>query len=430
MEKKLNLNRKLVTGILTVALALLSTHIYADKTLDAMNSLTPAPLSKTATSRRPIIIPDAPKVDASAYVLMDANSQKIIASKNADAHRAPASLTKLMTLYVAFDALKHGQIKLDDQVTVSKKAWKTGGSRMFLKVGEKVTVKELLQGIIVQSGNDAAVALAEYIGGSEDAFVDIMNQEAKRLGLSESNFTDCNGLPHPNHYSSARDMAILASHLTNDFPEYYPIFAEKYYIHNNIKQPNRNRLLWRYEYADGLKTGHTEEAGYCLVSSAKKEGMRLISVVMGAPSDNERAADSIKLLTYGFRFYKTYKLYGPGETVAKARVWKGATKKVPTGLIKGLYVTVPVGQYDKLAANAVLNNPITAPVSKGQQLGMLDVTLDDKPYVKKPLVALKDDPKGGMWRQFSDTVSRSIHDMFNRKKKETQTAEAKSTKKS
>ncbi len=418
MEQKLRFNQRLAAGLLTIGLITISTPIFAGNTLDGMNALAPAPLSKTATSNRPIIIPDAPKINAQAFVLIDANSHKIIASENADTHRAPASLTKLMTLYVAFDALKHGQIKLDDKVTVSKKAWQTGGSRMFLNVGQVVTVKDLIQGIIVDSGNDAAVALAEYIGGSEDAFTSIMNQEAQRIGMTESHFTDANGLPHPNHYSSARDLAILASSIVNNFPEYYPFFSEKRLTFNGITQPNRNRLLWRYESADGLKTGHTKEAGYCLVSSAKQNGMRLISVVMGAPTDSARAADSIKLLTYGFRFYKTYKLYGANEKITDARIWKGEDKKIPAGLSHSLYVTVPVGQYGNLAANAVLNNPISAPVSQGQQLGMLDLTLNNKPYKQTPLVALKDDPKGGIWRQFSDTVSRSIHNMFNRKKKE------------
>lgn len=422
---------KLSASVFTASLVIASSQAYAANTLDAMNSLTPAPLSKSATANRPIIIPAAPSIDAKAYVLMDANSGTIIASKNANAHLPPASLTKMMTVYVAFNALKNGQIKLDDKVTVSKKAWKTGGSRMFLNVGQQVTVEDLLHGIIVDSGNDAAVALAEYLGGNEDTFTSIMNQEAQSIGMTESHFTDANGLPHPNHYSSARDLAILASHIINDFPQYYALFHKKKFTFNDITQPNRNRLLWRFQGADGLKTGHTDAAGYCLVSSAKQNGMRLISVVMGTPSDSARTKDSIALLTYGFRFYKTYKLYSAGETITQARVWKGNTSKVPTGVLKTLYVTIPVGRYEKLSANAVLDDPINAPVAKGQSLGSLDITMAGKPFMKEPLVALKDDPKGGLWTQLSDTVSRSIHDMFNKKKKkETQTAESETTKKS
>lgn len=413
-----NFNRKLLAGLLSAGLILVTSQIYADKTLDAMNSLTPAPLAKTVTANRPLIIPSAPQIDAKAYVLMDSDSGKVIAAQNPDMRLPPASLTKLMTLYVVFDALKNGQIKMDDMVTVSQKAWQTGGSRMFIKVGTQVPVSDLLQGVIVASGNDATVALAEFVGGSEDSFTSIMNQEAQRLGLSNSHFEDSNGLPSPEHYASAKDMAILASHIINDFPEYYPLFAKKEFMFNNIKQSNRNRLLWRYEFADGLKTGHTDDAGFCLVASAKQNGMRLVSVVMGAPSDSARAVDSVNLLTYGFRFYKTYKLYAGGQSIAQARVWKGEERKVPAGVMKSLYITIPVGQYDKLAANAVLKTPINAPIAKGQQIGTLDITLDNKPFMAEPLVALKDNPKGGLWAQLSDTVSRSIHDMFHKKKTE------------
>jgi serine-type D-Ala-D-Ala carboxypeptidase (penicillin-binding protein 5/6) len=403
-------------SLLTCTLMMTAHEAFAEKTLDAMNSLTPAPITQTATANRPMIIPEAPQINAKAYALMDANSYKMIASNNADAHLSPASLTKLMTLYVVFDALKNGQIKLTDQVPISKKAWQTGGSRMFVQVGDQVPVKDLIDGVIIQSGNDSAVALAEYIGGTEDSFTSIMNQEAARLGLTESHFTDCNGLPHPDHYSSARDMALLAAHIINDFPEYYPLFSQKEFTYNKITQHNRNGLLWRYEAADGLKTGHTDEAGFCLVGSAKKDGMRLVSVVMGAPSSSERVGDSVALFNYGFRFYKTYKLYTAAEPIAQARIWEGENKKVPAGILKTLYVTIPAGQYNKLAANAVLNNPIYAPVSKGQSLGKLAITLDNKPLIQTPIVALQDDPRGGFITRLSDKLSRSLQNMFNKKK--------------
>jgi len=436
MEKRAKFIHKLSSCIFSAGLALITTQSAAANTLDAMNSLTPASPSQASSPARPIIIPASPTLDAKAYVLMDANSGNIIASQNAEAHLAPASLTKMMTVYVAFNALKNGQIKLDDKVTVSQKAWQTGGSRMFLNVGQQVTVEDLLHGIIVDSGNDAAVALAEYIGGNEETFTSIMNQEAQRIGMTNSNFTDANGLPHPQHYSSAKDLAILAEHIINDFPEYYPFFEKKEFTFNNIKQSNRNRMLWRFQGSDGLKTGHTDEAGYCLVTSATQGGMRLISVVLGAPSDSARTKDSVALMTYGFRFYKTYKLYTAGETITEARVWKGEDRKVPAGVMQSLYVTIPVGRYEKLAASANLSDPINAPVAKGQNLGMINITLEGKPYMNEPLVALKDDPKGGLWTQLADTVSRSIHDMFNKKKdkapaaNETQTAESQAPTKS
>lgn len=419
MDKKMSFMKMLSVGLILTGAFMAANSVYADeKTLDTMNSLTPAPLTATTVAKGPLIIPDAPNIDAKSYVLMDANSLKIIAAKNADEHLPPASLTKLMTLYVVFDALKNGQIKLTDPVTISENAWKTGGSRMFVAVGKQVSVRDLLNGVIVESGNDAAVALAEYIGGTEDSFASLMNQEAKRLGLTESHFVDCNGLPQPTHYSSARDMAILASHLADDFPEYYPLFSQKEFTFNNIKQPNRNRLLWRYDGADGLKTGHTDDAGYCLVSSAKKDGMRLVSVVMGAPSDTARTNDSIALFNYGFRFYKTYKLYGANEPIAQMRVWSGNSHKVPVGLPQTLYITIPAGQYNKLAANAILNNPVYAPITKGQILGSLEITFDQKPLLQKQIVALQDDPKGNLWVQLSDKISRSIQNMFNKKKEE------------
>jgi len=408
--------RPLWLGLAVAGLLVVSVRpAFADTTLDAMNSLAPAPVAQQATGNRAIVIPAAPQVTAKSFVLMDADSGAIIASNNPDLRLPPASLTKLMTLYVIFGALKNGQVHLTDQVPISEKAWRTGGSKMFVKVGDTVPLNDLLQGVVVASGNDSAIALAEYVAGSEDAFVNLMNQEAQQMGLKNSHFSDCNGLPAPDHYSSSHDFAILAQHIIHDYPQYYPMFAEKDFVYNNIKQPNRNRLLWRYQYADGLKTGHTADAGYCLVASAKQNGMRLISVVMGEPSEPMRVNDSIALLTYGYRFYKTYQLYGANQSVTQARVWQGQDANVNIGLAKPLYVTVPIGQYSKLAANANLQQPIYAPVTAGQVLGQMNVTLDGKPLLSQPLVALTADDKGSVWRRLADSVSLSLHNILKKK---------------
>ncbi len=409
--------RSLWIALATAGLLASATASYADTTLDAMNSLAPAPAAQQVTGNRAIIIPSAPEVTAKSFILMDADSGVVIASNNPDLRLPPASLTKLMTLYVVFGALKNGQVHLTDQVPISEKAWRTGGSKMFVKVGDTVPFNDLLQGVIVASGNDSAIALAEYVAGSEDAFVSLMNQEAKSLGLKNSHFSDCNGLPAPDHYSSAHDFAILANHIIHDYPQYYPMFSEKDFVYNNIKQPNRNRLLWRYQYADGLKTGHTDAAGYCLVASAKQNGMRLISVVMGEPTEPARVNDSIALFTYGYRFYKTYQLYGANQAMTQARVWQGQDANVSIGLTKPLFVTVPIGQYNKLSAAANIQQPIFAPIAQGQVLGQVDVTLDGKPLLIQPLVALSADPKGNLWRRLADKVSLSLHNML--KKKET-----------
>lgn len=415
--------RSLWLSLVMTGLVVGATPVFADNTLDAMNSLAPAPATQQVTGNRTIMIPAAPQVTATAYILMDADSGVVIASNNPDQRLPPASLTKLMTLYVIFGALKNGQIHMTDQVPISEKAWRTGGSKMFIRVGNTVPLNDLLQGVIVASGNDSAIALAEYVAGSEDAFVSLMNQEAKQMGLKNSHFSDCNGLPSPDHYSSAKDLAILAQHIVQDYPQYYPMFSEKSFSYNNITQPNRNRLLNVYPYADGLKTGHTADAGYCLVASAKQNGMRLITVVMGEPTEPARVNDSMALMTYGYRFYKTYQLYGANQAVTQARVWQGQDANVAIGLAKPLYVTVPIGQYSKLAADANLNQPIFAPIAQGQTLGQISVTLDGKPLLAQPLVALTADPQGNLWRRLADRVSLSIHNML--KKKEVAAAAAK-----
>lgn len=428
MEKIQSRFNKIILTLTATAFTCISVNAIAGPTLDTMNTLSPAPAVKAAAPGQQILIPAAPQLDVKGYVVMDANSGKIIASQNADTPLPPASLTKLMSLYVVSNALRSGQIHLDDMVTVSKKAWQTGGSRMFINVGQQVSVQDLLKGVIVDSGNDATVALAEYVAGSEDAFTSLMNQEAQRIGMTNSHFTDSNGLPHPEHYVSPHDMALLAQHLINEFPEYYPWYSQKEFTYNNITQSNRNRLLWRYQYADGMKTGHTDDAGFCLVASAKQDGMRLISVVMGAPNDSARAADSISLLTYGFRFYKTYKLYTAGETITDVRVWKGQNKRIPVGVSNNIYITLPIGQYEKLAAQSAMSSPINAPIAKGQQLGVLDVTVGDKQIMQVPLVALQDSPKGSYWSQLSDKVSLSLHNMFKKKQADPNTTTTLATK--
>jgi D-alanyl-D-alanine carboxypeptidase (penicillin-binding protein 5/6) len=359
------------------------------------------------------ISPTVPSIDAKGYLLIDAASGKILAEKNPDARMAPASLTKLMSLYIISGALKNGSIHMDDKVRISTKAWKTGGSRMFVKVGDEVSARDLMQGIAVASGNDASVAMAEYVAGTEEAFASMMNAQAKVLGMNSSHFMDSTGLPNPDHYSTPRDFATLARALTHDYPEDYRLFSEKWFTYNGIRQPNRNRLLWRYQYADGLKTGHTDDAGYCLVASAVKDGMRLISVIMGAPSDAARTEDSIRLLTYGFRFYETHKLYGKNTVLTHARTWKGKQKEVSLGVTEDLFATIPAGQYKNIQANLKLNEPLTAPIVKGQAYGNIEIMLNNQVLLSKPLVALEDNPRGGIFRRISDTMSFSFHKLFS-----------------
>lgn len=364
--------------------------------------------------QQPTFTPGAPNIDATGYVLLDGTTGKVLAEKSPDMRMPPASLTKLMSLYIISGAIKNGQIRMDDKVRISTKAWKTEGSRMFVKVGDEVPVRDLLQGVIVASGNDATVALAEYIAGTEEAFVSMMNQQAKLLGMNNSHFMDSTGLPNKDHYSTPRDLAILTQAYIKNFPGDYSFYSEKWFTYNGIRQPNRNRLLWRYQYADGLKTGHTNEAGYCLVGSAKKDGMRLVSVLMGAASDTARTEDSIRLLTYGFRFFETHKLYSAATPVVKARVWQGVKSEIPLGLTEDFYVTVPTGQYKRLQASLALNNPLKAPISKGQSCGSLNIMLNDQVVASKPLIALDDSPQGGLLRRAADTVRFTIHKYFSK----------------
>lgn len=344
------------------------------------------------------IIPTPPDFESKAYIAMDANSGYVIAEKNADAHLPPASLTKLMTLYITAQALKNNQIHLTDQVVISEKAWRMSGSKMFIRVGSTVSVQQLIDGIIIASGNDASYAIAEYIGGTEQTFVKLMNQTAAQLGMKNTNFTDSNGLPEPLHYSSARDIAILSRAIINNFPEFYPWFKQHWIIYNGIKQPNRNRLLWRDNSVDGLKTGHTDEAGFCLAASAVRNGMRLITVVLGTPSDEARVNDSEALLNYGFRFYETRKLFAANTPLSKPKVWLGSQKISDLGLKNDLYITLPIGQFQNLKATITINLPLKAPIIKGQNYGNLIIMQKDKKLIDAQLVALADNPRGGIFK--------------------------------
>ncbi|CAN5454548.1 D-alanyl-D-alanine carboxypeptidase family protein [soil metagenome] len=394
---------------------------------------TPIPNSAFASVQKPSptqILAAAPTLNAQSYILMDANSGQILAEKNIDELRPPASLTKLMTLYIASKALRDKHIHLSDEVRVSKTAWKTGGSRMFIQVDTLVPVKDLLQGIIVASGNDATVAIAEHIAGSDSSFVDLMNKQAAILGMRNSHFMDSNGLPDPQHHSTARDMATLARSIIGDFPEDYKWYSQKSFTYNKITQPNRNRLLWHDASVDGLKTGHTAEAGYCLVASAVRNGMRLIAVVMGAPSDRVRSDAVGSLLNYGFRFYKTYQLYPPNSAVASPRVWLAKEQHVPLGVARGIYITIPQHEYQNLQPSVVLNSTqLMAPIQKGQVYGALKVTLHGKEISSQPLVALVDDPLGNLWRRLSDRLVLTIQNLFRSKTPTVEAPTAEVTKK-
>lgn len=361
------------------------------------------------TPSQPTYTPVPPLLNAQGYILLDPNSGKVLAEKNADQRMAPASLTKMMTSYIISVALREGRIHMDDLVPISEAAWRTGGSKMFVKVGDRVPVRELMQGIIVDSGNDACVAMAEYVAGSQDAFVNLMNQQAALLGMKGTHFMDVNGLPDPQHYTTPRDMATLARALIFDFPEDYKWYSQKEFTYNNIKQLNRNRLLWRDSSVDGVKTGHTNEAGFCLVASAQRNGMRLISVVMGAPTDAARADASESLLTYGFRFFETHKMLAANTPLTQERVWFGNDAQVPVGVARDLYVTTPINQAKNLQAKLAIMQPLKAPIKKGQDIGKVDVMLNGAVQASAPLIALQDDAEGSFWQRMKDHVSLWFH---------------------
>ncbi|MFI8462498.1 D-alanyl-D-alanine carboxypeptidase family protein [Stutzerimonas stutzeri] len=372
-----------------------------------------AVLTVTPTVWAAQIVPSAPQLAAKSYMLMDAASGEVLVEYNGDERLPPASLTKLMTAYIATLEIQKGQISDSDMVTVSEKAWRTGGSRMFIQVNTQVSVDDLLHGIIIQSGNDASVAMAEHIAGSEEAFADLMNSTAQRLGMTNSHFMNATGLPDPDHYSSANDMAKLARAIIYEDPAHYAIYAQKEFFWNNIKQPNRNLLLWRDKTVDGLKTGHTEEAGYCLVASAVRDNMRLISVVFGTDSEQARAAETQKLLTYGFRFFETRTFYQKGTELAQAQVWKGQQDKLKAGLAQDLTMTLPRGQAEKLQAVMSFNGTLTAPIQQGDVIGKVEVKLEDKVVRSTDLVALETIEEGGLFRRFWDSIRLFFYSLFN-----------------
>ena len=347
-------------------------------------------------------IPKPPSTGARAFIIQDFNSGNILAENNSSEPVDPASITKLMTAYVIFNELNSDNIALDDMVTISEKAWRTPGSRMFVEVGTRVSIKDLLQGIIIQSGNDATVAMAEHIAGSEDTFAALMNRHAEDLGLTGTHFVNSTGLPDPEHYMTARDIARLASLVISNFPEYYKWYSQREFTYNKITQYNRNKLLWRDASVDGIKTGHTETAGYCLVTSSKKEDMRLITVVLGTNSANARVDASQALLNYGFRFFETHKLYDPGIQLTNTRIWKGDVDTASLGLDKALYVTIPRGQYDSLDASMSINSKIIAPVPIGTALGTVLVKLGDTVVTEQALVNLNAVNEGSFWQRISD----------------------------
>ena len=349
-------------------------------------------------------VPAPPIIGATSYLMIDAKSGHELASLNPDAPIPPASLTKLMTTYVVFHAIEDGRIALEDEVTISEKAWRMEGSRMFIEVGNRVSVKNLLLGVIVQSGNDASVALAEHVAGSEAVFAEMMNQYGQQLGMTSTHFVNATGWPDEEHYSTARDLAILARALIEEFPEHYKWHAIKEFTWADITQPNRNRLLWRDDSVDGLKTGHTEAAGYCLVASAERDGMRLISVVVGTASDKARIDGSQALINYGFRFFETRLLYKAGEEIARARVWKAADEYSPLGVMEDLYITVPRGAYESLESVHNMPAVIEAPIATGQPLGEIKVSLNDEILLQEQLRALSDNPSGSLWQRAVDSV--------------------------
>jgi len=348
--------------------------------------------------------PVPPAVDARAWLLLDATSGQLIASRDADERIEPASLTKLMTAYLAFQALKGQSLALGQTIRVSEHAWRARGSRMFIEPRMPVTVEALLHGLIVQSGNDACIALAEAIAGTEAAFVERMNREAQRLGMKSTHFTNTSGLPDREHYSTARDLALLTTALIRDYPGYYKLYSEREFTYNDITQRNRNRLLWLDPNVDGVKTGHTESAGYCLIASAQRGARRLVSVVLGAPSERVRAEDSQKLLNFGFQSYEGVRLYEKGKAISTLPVWKGSERELKAGLAEDLYVTVPKGTLAQLRAELVSVQPLVAPLTAGQRVATLRVSHEGRPLAEYPVIALEDMAMAGVIRRAWDGV--------------------------
>jgi D-alanyl-D-alanine carboxypeptidase (penicillin-binding protein 5/6) len=360
-------------------------------------------LPSIAFAQQPAV-PSPPPIAAKAYVLTDFNSGQQLVGQNPNQRIEPASLTKLMTAYLTFSALRQKTLKTDQVVPVSTRAWKSEGSRMFIEPNKPVAVEELIKGMIVQSGNDACVALAEAIAGTEEVFAQMMNREAQRLGMKNTHFMNSTGLPNPQHYTTAADLSLLANAIIRDFPEYYPYYSIKEYRYNNITQSNRNRLLWVDPTVDGMKTGFTDNAGYCLITSARRGPRRLVSVVLGAGSESGRATESQKLLNYGFQFYDTAKLYDKNQAVSTVKVWKGSSNTVKAGFPYDLFLSVPKGAADKLKASVETQQPLLAPIAAGQKIGVMRVELEGKPYGEFPVVALEEVPLAGIFGRGWDSL--------------------------
>ena len=360
--------------------------------------------TQAAAQSQPMPIPAAPALGAESYVLMDFHSGEILADKNVDLRRDPASLTKVMTAFVVFSELKSGNLALNEEVLISEKAWRAPGSRMFIEVGNRISVENLLRGMIIQSGNDASVALAEHVAGSEATFAALMNQYAAELGMDNTHYTNAAGLPDPEHYSSAADTARLVRALIARFPEYYNFYSERAFTWNDIEQFNRNRMLWQDSSVDGVKTGYTEAAGYCLATSANRDGMRLISVIMGAGTPEARVQQSKALLNYGYRFFETHRLYAADEAIDTPRIWKGSVDALPVGVTEDVYVTIPIRAYERLDAQMTIADRLEAPVDFGQALGELQVSLDGEPVTQRDIVALETVPEGGVVGRVVDSL--------------------------
>ena len=352
------------------------------------------------------IVPPAPGVAADSFILMDAATRTLIAESNSDEPLPPASLTKLMTAFVAAAELESGRLSLSDRVHVSVNAWQTEGSRMFIREGTEVSVEDLLRGIIIQSGNDATVALAEHIAGDEGAFADLMNRHAEQLGMTATRFRNATGLPAEDHWSSAKDLAILTREYIRRFPENYAIYSERSFKYNDIEQPNRNRLLWRNPEVDGVKTGHTEDAGYCLIASAKRNEMRLISVVMGAADGNARMRETQKLFAYGYRYYETKRLHEANAPLTEAPVWYGKADSVPVGVAEPVVLTLAKGAEDSLQRQFDLADSLEAPLAAGDEIGVLRLTLAEETVFSAPLVALQSIEESGVFSRFGDAILR------------------------
>ncbi|WHI45793.1 D-alanyl-D-alanine carboxypeptidase family protein [Microbulbifer sp. JMSA004] len=359
------------------------------------------------------LIPAPPQLAAKSYLLLDANTGQVLVEHEADTPVPPASLTKMMTAYIVSEEILKGSIKENDMVRISEKAWRKGGSKMFVKVGDQVPVIDLMRGVIIQSGNDASIALAEHVSGSEEVFAEVMNQQAELLGMEDTNFVNATGWPAEGHVTTAHDLGVLARALIMDHPEHYDIYSEKYFSYSGINQPNRNRLLWRDSSVDGIKTGHTEEAGYCLVASAMKRGMRLVAIVVGTDSDEKRASETQKLLAYGFRYYQTHKVYGQGEELQTERVWGGKEPSVGIAVAKDVFVTIPRGGEEGIKADLIVDGELEAPVQKGQPVGKVVVTLDGETVADVKAVAAEDVERAGFFKRMWDSIKRFVMGFFS-----------------